>query len=205
MAREASQEQIHGQDRGAGANATDGIHVGLFAVEVVDDVLLRIGVDCDETGGVAVERDLPLDSLDPTRGVCRNYRSTAACHHADETISSSRSVCPDADSRSSPFPPHLRRTPSHGIVVEPSPRAQHPKVEHRGAWLLIVRRASILKRSRSPFRATLSLDAFQCRSSQQLREELSAPHGVAGLTRSASCRLSASSPARRVLGITRLS
>lgn len=66
MSGEASQEQVHGKNRGTGANSTDGIHVGLFAVEVVDDVLLRICVDCDETCGVAVERFVPLGSVIPS-------------------------------------------------------------------------------------------------------------------------------------------
>lgn len=94
MTSEATQEQIHGKNRGAGAQTTNWIHVGVFAIEVIEDVLLRVCVDCDKAGGIAIERYLPLETLLQARGVCRNYRSTAACRHADETISSSRSVLP---------------------------------------------------------------------------------------------------------------
>lgn len=79
VTREASQEQIHGHNRGAGTNAANGIHIGLFAVKVFDDVFFCICVDCNEACGIAVKRFVPSKVLSPrTRGVCRNYRSTAA-------------------------------------------------------------------------------------------------------------------------------
>ena len=90
-------------------------------------------------------------------------------------------LCPVTDSRSHPISTaELRCTPSHGIVVELSPRYHAEKRSLRGAQLLIISTMSF-------FAFTLELSPhvvadMSNEMSQQLRMMLAHTHGCAGPT-----------------------